>query len=240
VSGESPDASVGQAQIAKQLHGFPEVHWTSVPTSLASIRDGKVDTAKLAEVLSRFYPPTERPGFLGSQVYRTLSGEIDVDGANFYRPGPGTLYPAFHDLLERSHAAAKTARPFLRLPQEGYRCSLCGEREWLTTDRALLQHASDEEGSASPWPRISRKRPGIAKQGERLCAICGLKRAWPTLFQARIRRDLEHVRDVVDPSLLEKDLRRYVVSTHTMALASTFSRMLSKKDELDPEQTATS
>ena len=63
-----------------------------------------------------------------------------VDGMTLFKPNEGTLYPVNYDLAERSLAAAKTVRTFPQLQQHGYRCSLCGEREWLTHDRELLSH----------------------------------------------------------------------------------------------------
>ncbi|MCB1795604.1 MAG: type III-B CRISPR-associated protein Cas10/Cmr2 [Candidatus Competibacteraceae bacterium] len=54
--------------------------------------------------------------------------------------------------------------------------------------------------------------------GEHLCAPCALKRLWPTLFVKEIK------------SWLNQDIQRYVVSTHTMALATTLERWLDQPD----------
>jgi CRISPR-associated protein Cmr2 len=55
----------------------------------------------------------------------------------------------------------------------------------------------------------------LARKGEHLCAPCTLKRLWPTLFVKEIE------------GVLERKPSRYVVSTHVMALATTFDRWLS-------------
>jgi len=210
----------GLSQIGRQLEGFPEVSWAVVPASLAK------ESNSLQKALGTFYPHgTERPGFLGSPLYKVLSGEHAIEGAAFFKPGPGTLYPALYDLAERTHAAAKATRTFAPLDQEGFRCSLCGEREWLTPDRKLLGYHVRDDQPGSPWPTVGKKRPGWAKPGERLCALCCTKRVWPRLFSERLDKDLKPVAALLEPALVTGDIQRYVVSTHTMALAPTFRAM---------------
>jgi CRISPR-associated protein Cmr2 len=210
----------GLSQIGRQLEGFPEVSWAVVPASLAK------EPGALQKALGTFYPHgAERPGFLGSPLYKALSGEHALEGAAFFKPGPGTLYPALYDLAERSHAAAKATRTFTPLDQEGFRCSLCGEREWLTPDRKLLGYHVKDDQPGSPWPAVGKKRPGWAKPGERLCALCCTKRVWPKLFSDRLDTDLKAVAPLLDRELRTGDIHRYVVSTHTMALAPTFRAM---------------
>jgi CRISPR-associated protein Cmr2 len=104
-----------------------------------------------------------------------------IDGAEFFKPNAGIVYPAVHELAERSLAAAKSLRPFAPLPQHGHRCTLCGEREWLTEKAAQL-HIPAGERRETPWLRKAEAgRFGIRK-GEHLCGVCTLKRLWPTLF----------------------------------------------------------
>jgi CRISPR-associated protein Cmr2 len=132
---------------------------------------------------------------------------------NSSNPTPVSSTPAVHELAERSLAAAKSLRPFAPLPQHGHRCTLCGEREWLTETAAQL-HVPAGERRETPWLRKAEAgRFGIRK-GEHLCGVCTLKRLWPTLFVERLGE------------LLKDKPGRFVVSTHTMALATSLDRLV--------------
>lgn len=202
-------------QIREQLQGFPEVHWAAVPyNALTADGDRNVCTDGLAEALRPFYPgdPAE-PGFLGSDAWRVLSRPLALEGAaTFYRPNPGVLYPAVYDLVERVLAAAKSVRAFDALEQRGYRCSLTAEAEWLTDNPDQLG-LSPGQRDDTLWIRLGRMRPAWVRKGEHLGALATLKRLWPTLFCAEIE-------DILDASF-----RRFVVSTHTMALATTLDKL---------------
>ncbi|MFZ1640079.1 MAG: type III-B CRISPR-associated protein Cas10/Cmr2 [Candidatus Contendobacter sp.] len=195
------------AQITVQLENFPEVHWALVPFAPLVRETGQgVDATELEAAQAPFRPVGDK-GFLGGDAWKLLSREMTVDGARFYHPNPGVLYPALYDLLDRVQAAAKAVRPFPQLEQTGYRCSLCGEREWLTTDSTQLAFHPNQRDDTL-WNRVAKHRRPWARKGEHLCAPCALKRLWPSLFVGEIE------------DLLDQDMRRYVVSTHTMALAT--------------------
>jgi CRISPR-associated protein Cmr2 len=200
------EASTAQEQIERQFDGFPEVHWSLTPW--LGDKEG-------SETLNLFYPKTEKqPGFYASAAWDVLSGgELEVDNLRFFTPNDGTFYPVNYELAERSLAAAKSLRPFRQLHQEGYRCSLCGEREWLTSDREQLQ-TSPRQQSSSLWAKVARSKPAWARTGEHLCALCATKRLWPTRYAEQVGQ------------VLGRKFGRYVVSTHTMALATTMERWL--------------
>lgn len=209
------------SQVAAQLKNFPEAHWALVPFAPLARETGQgVDVAELGAAQTPFRPISDK-GFLDGDAWKLLSREITVDGARFYHPNPGVLYPALYDLLERMQAAAKAVRPFTQLEQKqtGYRCSLCGEREWLTTGQGQLALPPGERKEQKTlWTAVADSKPSWARKGEHLCAPCALKRLWPTLFVSEIN------------GLLDLGLRRYVVSTHTMALATTLERWLKQPD----------
>lgn len=206
-------------QIAAQLENFPEVHWALVPFAPLARETGQgVDVKELEAAQAPFRPVGDK-GFLSGDAWKLLNRELKVDGARFYYPNPGVLYPALYDLLDRMQAAAKAVRPFTQLEQTGYRCSLCGEREWLTPDRDQLALPPGERKERKTlWTVVAERKPSWARKGEHLCAPCTLKRLWPTLF----------VNEIED--LLDQDMRRYVVSTHTMALATTLESWLNQVD----------
>jgi CRISPR-associated protein Cmr2 len=213
------EGSTFREQMMAQLSSFPEVHWSIVPWSLMEwdSRGNVASWKELSDALRTFYPDgTDEPGFFGSPVWKLIS-EKRAEENRFFSPNPGMLYPGLYDLGDRVFSAAKAARTFSQSIQEGFRCSMCGEREWLTLKREhLLLSPGERKGTL--WQLISEKRPSWARKGEHLCSLCALKRLWPTIFVDEIK---EHLETGVD---------RYVVSTHTMALATTMGRLLTGRN----------
>jgi CRISPR-associated protein Cmr2 len=210
----------GYAQLREQLAGFPEVHWAAVPWSLVETEDGRVDASsnRLAEAMQPFFS-RQPPGYLGTEAWRLLSGGAQLEEGWFWRPNPGVLYPAVHELLERVLAAAKSVRPFSQSEQRGWRDSLSGEAEWLTTDRDQLSFPPGQR-TDTLWTRVAKARPTWAKPGEHLSALNAIKRLWPTLFVDELKGPLD------------LGVSRFVVSTHTMALATSLSRAVMSNREL--------
>lgn len=225
------------AQMREQLAGFPEVHWAAVPFSL--IRCGNpekqrdLDVTQLSAAMAPFFQSSsegetaggsDAPGFLNSDAWKVLRQEalLATEGSKqtFFAPNPGVLYPAVYDLAERVLAAAKSTRPFGQSAQEGWRCSLTGETEWLTTDREQLKKSYRQQ-TDTLWALVAAGNPSWAKKGEHLGALPAIKRLWPTIFAEEMGREL-NPRD--DGSARPPD--RFVVSTHTMALASQLDRWL--------------
>ena len=141
-----------QRQIEEQLAGFPDVSWSVVDWPLPENsggnnlpEDAKIQSLK--STLRTFYPQgTADPGLFGESAWKVLNQEVNVEGTKFYQPNAGILYPVIHDLAERSLAAAKSCRSFHQLEQRGYRCTLCGEREWLTNKAEHLEE-TDPRGT---------------------------------------------------------------------------------------------
>jgi len=224
-------------QMREQLEGFPEVHWAVAPFSLVRPRNRErqtdLDTSALAEAMAPFHGvATGEPcGFLASPAWKVLCKELKWDdNTTFHSPNPGVTYPAVHDLAERALAAAKAVRPFSQSPQRGWRCSLTGETEWLTADPAQLRHSYRQQDDTL-WARVAAKKPAWAKPGEHLGALAALKRLWPTLFAEEVGRA---VRSVADSG----SAQRFVVSTHTMALAYQLDRWLERGGSGDEDLAA--
>ncbi len=111
----------------------------------------------------------------------------------------------------------KAIRPFAQQCEEGYRCTLCGEREWLHVERGDPESktglfAPPGARNAKLWKKLPQSWSRKGK--EQLCALCTWKRLWPDLFAEEVR------------GLLKKKEKptRYVVSTHTMALVGDLAR----------------
>jgi len=200
------------SQIRQQLKGFPEVHWAAVPWSLvAQDAGGKVIASdqRLQEAMTPYFQ-SEPSGYLGTRAWQLLCGGIELEKGWFWKPNPGTLYPALHELLDRTLAAAKSHRSFEQNQQRGYRDSLTGESEWLTTDPEQL-NITPGQRKDTIWSHIASQRPAWVKSGEHLSALGTLKRMWPTLFVEELNEGLGVQFD------------RFIVSTHTMALASSLA-----------------
>jgi CRISPR-associated protein Cmr2 len=201
-------------QMADQLKGFPEVHWAAVPFSLIHPRNADkqndLDTTQLSAAMAPFFgvEPGQPCGFLSSPAWQVLKDDMAWDDrTTFWSPNPGTLYPAVFDLAERALAAAKASRTFAQLPQNGWRCSLTGESEWLTTDPTQLQKSYRQQKDTL-WAKVHEKQKSWAKEGEHLGGLSALKRLWPSVFADEVGQ------------ATGKTVGRFVVSTHTMALAS--------------------
>jgi len=223
------------SQIDKQCEGFPRASWSTVSWGLvdSANKEGRLElsgdhlnTGKLGELATHVFPPAGAGNPLLSDAMKAVEDGLRKDSAAaaMWLPNPGYLYPAVVGLLERIHAAAKTEKTFQVTEQQGYRCSLCAEREWLVDDPATLE-AHDRE-SSSPWTQLQSKRRDLAKKGERLCAVCALKRAWPRLFA-----DGE-----VSGAVGGGKVDRFNVSTHTMAVAGPLSRWFRDPAAQPPSQ----
>lgn len=219
------------AQLKEQLAGFPEVHWAAVPWSLVDRVADHPDrvaarTPTLAAAMRPFFANADKaPGYLDSPAWKLLQQDIKLEDGWFYQPNPGALYPALHELLERVVAAAKSTRPFSQTTQEGWRCSLTGESEWLTTDRAQLGIPPGSRENTL-WTKVAENKRSWVKKGEHLGALSTLKRLWPTLFVRELK------------SVLDQNITRFVVSTHTMAIATSLGKWLESGGAINPQLAA--
>ncbi|ROQ92061.1 CRISPR-associated Cmr2 family protein [Desulfosoma caldarium] len=222
------DALDAHAQLDRQLKNFPEIYWAVVPWILAG--ETRLDDQRLREALQVL---GASPSYLDDALESVLKNPLVLDGVTFYRPNPGVAYPGLIEALERLHAAAKGARAMSGDVEEGYRCSLCGEREWLAHRRG---EPTGPSGIFSPpgrrhdtlWKRVSSESQALAKDGEHLCGWCALKRTWPRLFTEEVGRALG----------TEKP-DRLVLSTHGMAVATSLWRWAESQPNniLSPEVT---
>jgi len=226
----APDAHCFR-QMREQLEDFPEVHWALVPFSLIGTanpeRQTGLDTVRLSEAMAPFFHSDQegRSGFLASDAWKVLQPGAELtleDGRRrtFFAPNPGVLYPAVHELAERVHAAAKTARSFRQLPQQGWRCTLSGESEWLATDPAHL-HLKPHQRKDTLWTRVAYQKKSWVKEGEHLGGLAAVKRLWPSIYSDEIS------------GALKSGVERFAISTHTMALAHQLQEWLKAGAPLD-------
>jgi hypothetical protein len=117
------DSAHWRVQVREQLHGFPEIHWASAEWPVAPLGE-PADATALRQALQAF----GSDGLFGEKVWQVLNREVELDGSAFFKPNAGIFYPAVHDLVERALASVKSLRPFEPLAQQGFRCTLDGER----------------------------------------------------------------------------------------------------------------
>lgn len=229
------DNKYAKKQLKEQLKGFPEIHWATVPFSLVQIgdhsRQTQLDTSLLQQAMVPFFgvDDGEECGFLASKAWKILQRskvwDTDTEDApNFFDPNPGVLYPAVYDLANRSLASAKSTKLFDQSMQTGWRCSLTGESEWLTANPTQLSRYYGSNQNDTLWSRIAEKHPAWAKDGEHLGALAAIKRLWPDIFADELR-----------DSLGIKS-QRFVVSTHTMALAKQLDKWLEKNGRISEDK----
>ncbi len=206
---------VAKEQIKRQMTGFPEIYFSAVPWSVVKEESGKVNPEELFSMFETFLPEGETLSKNNEKTWDILSRPLKSRKGDwtFFEPNRGAAYPHIYNLTDRLHAASKTVRSFEQVIQKGYRCTICGEREWLTDDKELRNY-SPRKRDDSPWSRIA-DATGTVRKGEHLCAWCTLKRFWPSVF----------------PELIDaKKGTRFVVSTHTMALAPSIEKVVDRAE----------
>ncbi|MEI8323915.1 MAG: type III-B CRISPR-associated protein Cas10/Cmr2 [Betaproteobacteria bacterium] len=215
-----PINDVVRAQVNKQLAGFPEAQWAAAVWPVGKgdeYKDAKLARERLTAALDAIHPDLKQQGVFDAKVWNIITKELQLKDLAFsFNPNAGVLYPAVYELAERSLAAAKSTRSFAPLLEEGHRCTLTGEAEWLTHDRGLLGLTRKDRSLQSVWGKLAKTRKTWVKPGEHLGAIATLKRLWPTLFAERVNK------------LVGVDVRRFVVSTHALALSTTLDKLLSE------------
>ena len=222
-----PINDIARAQVSKQLAGFPEAQWAAAVWPVGKgddYKNAKLARERLTAALDAIHPDLKQQGVFDPKVWNVITKELALKDMVFsFNPNAGVLYPAVYELAERSLAVAKTTRSFAPLLEEGHRCTLTGEAEWLTHDRALLGLNRKDRVTQSVWGRLAKERKIWVKPGEHLGAVATLKRLWPTLFAERVNK------------LIGADVRRFVVSTHALALSTTLDKLLSEPLTLEQQ-----
>ncbi|SHE95029.1 CRISPR-associated protein Cmr2 [Ferrithrix thermotolerans DSM 19514] len=198
-------------QIDRQLREFPETYWSTIrwPKRDKPIEEAARELDGLLRKLAGDGESSTHSLFKGTAWESLLGLEGKEDIPFRYKANPGVLFPGVLRATEIVHAAAKQEKLFLASEEKEFRCTTCGEREWLCTSNEAREYESSwptpSRRKNSIWSELSKSRPSLAKEGEHLCALCSLKRGWPGIFSKRLE------------DLTGREFSRYIVSTHVMA-----------------------
>ena len=108
----------------------------------------------------------------GKEKFAALFETIKRFSENY--PVANTVYPASHSLVQTALAVSKSRPLTVREPEPGIKCPVCGELEALYDN---LLSSEKKEATKLYWENISRRfGESSVKKGERLCAICSIKR----------------------------------------------------------------
>jgi CRISPR-associated protein Cmr2 len=89
----------------------------------------------------------------------------------FFLNGIGAAYPLMSRLASRALETRKNLRDFAQVPEPNHHCSQCGLREALHP-----QSVKNERQLRQFWEHIQSAAYGRIRSGDRLCAVCVLKR----------------------------------------------------------------
>jgi len=223
-------------QIENQLKDFPQIFWSCLKWPASE--DGKSifdssETKEIEQLVCKIQGSLDGTPFKKNNK-ALLSNELSLTDPKsgtkyeFFKPNSGIIYASVFELNQRLLAASKNQYQFEQIIQKGFRCTLCGEREWLSDQSSGIDKNNNQvdlkfvtvnkekalkEGNRDGglWAALSKKRPSWVKSTERLCTICMLKRLWPSINKPESLSEQEDQQS-------NQQVRRHVVSTHTMAL----------------------
>lgn len=235
-----------QDQMSRHLQDFPQIATSAVKWPKWDPKNPNwIDDPSLKKLMDLAKRLDKNQNFFSTDLWKeVLSKDLQIEGKSFYSSHPGVLYtPVFH-ATEAFRNSSKAAQTFSPSVEKGYKCSICGEREWLSDlahctidgknrsavqlspgDRKKALFSNDE---ASPrkgtiWTRLHKRRPSLAKEGEHLCGRCSLKRFWTEIVIDDIKESAK------------SSVTRYNISTHTMALSRMIKDIIQLED-IDHQQ----
>ncbi|MEM3862298.1 MAG: type III-B CRISPR-associated protein Cas10/Cmr2, partial [Thermoplasmatales archaeon] len=117
--------------------------------------------------------------------------------AHYTNPNTGALYGLYFELISALIDQKSRFFEHAEEPGEagGERCSLCGIRNSIRT--------KDKEPKQF-WKEVQNKFPGIFREGERLCAVCTVKRLYKEINPFDVRRDVDSVATIAMREFLNK------------------------------------
>ena len=161
--------------LEKQLGHFLNVYWIALPWPQSL--NGKPDWRIALDLYSNYFTQEDIAHFEKRLQFFSTQGE--------YQPNIGSIYELLHGFTERAIGARKNIRNFEQSPEEGQKCSLCGERRAFKTESE----------------QIRKYQRGLMGEKEYLCGVCMTKRLGKFAFTDMFK-DKEDV-EIEFPSIAE-------------------------------------
>jgi len=202
---ESPHSAMGGfAEMARaQVAGCLRVTWAGTPWPLLPDIAGNGAPERVAAaawLLGGRLPERTRAYLDVADAVRQGAGRDGPAPRGFaFKPNAGVLYGACYETVERLAGAAKLTRLSFPRPEDGLKCTLCGER-------GVVPGALRFEEQRALWGRLRKDLGpvGTLRRGEALCGVCWIKRQFgrghevpstseiaATPFKLRVLRCLE-------------------------------------------------
>ncbi len=170
----------GFAQMAReQIAGCLRVSWACTPWPLLPDigANGAPERVAAAAWLLGGRLPERTRAYL--DIADAVRQAADRDGpaprsarrVSPFKPNAGVLYGAYYEVVERLAGATKLTRMSFPRPEDGLKCTLCGER-------GVVPGALRFEEQRALWGRLRENLGpvGTLRRGEALCGVCWIKR----------------------------------------------------------------
>jgi CRISPR-associated protein Cmr2 len=170
--------------LQNQLSDFPQIYWVAIPWRKEE-NDLQIDDLK------DFFTVDKINNWKELYKFANQKGE--------YPPNIGFLYQLLYTALEKSIGARKNLRKFVQKPEQGRKCSICGERN------VLFFWESKNKNKFLKYNPMACDLTGKIEQkyladGEGLCALCFLKRT----FEIYLEKEFGSIfKDFSFPSVAE-------------------------------------
>lgn len=164
--GLEKELALDDAAWQRQIDAHLETHWAVLPWPDPDAVDGDAQAERwLREQLEPWITTDGLRSFWPAFKAYARQGRYEVNA--------GTLYAQLHKLAQRVFDSAKLARRFEPGEEPGYKCTLCGRRAPALAGSAPYDKQREAWAHVAQALRAGDLRP---EGGERLCAVCLVKR----------------------------------------------------------------
>ena len=133
---------------------------------------GKDDREEIAKL---FHREVYEKQFEILEIFEELANEVYPNRS--FRSGEGSLYSITHELVQSVLASSKGIKECNRQPENGEKCTICGEYEVLHMCGSTNISAKDYKKSVDEfWKRLRKVFKNDLRENERLCSVCLTKR----------------------------------------------------------------
>lgn len=172
---DSPELAGFDGMAREQARGHLRISWAGTPWPLAEmVQSNDATVGRTTWLLGGELPAATR-AYLEAAVARRPVGTAGAGSVSravtMYSPNGGTLYGACYESVERLVGSVKLTRLDFPRPEDGLKCTLCGER-------GVVPGPVPFEAQKALWRGVWRRlgQRGLVRRGEALCGVCWAKR----------------------------------------------------------------